>query len=416
MKLGFATPISLRPLQHLVERGEHLPAGYEFAPAVDWLHELLRQGHSVTVYTTARDIGSDATFTDGDRLTVRIVRARRSGAGRDLFRAERAALTCMMAADACDVIHAHWTYEFALAALASGRPTLITVHDLPWNVLRYFRDGHRLAKVAMAYHTAWQGRHFTAVSADAARHFRRYFAPWARVAVVPNGLPDAVFAEPCAAPRPPDTGITFATNLQGWSARKNAAAALRAFAAVRQQIPDARLLMFGKDYEAGGTASQWASRQRLTAGVSFVGQLSYSDLLGRMAKDVDVLVHPSLDESFSMASLEAMALRNPVIAGAQTPGVREVLGYGSAGVLVDVTRPQALAAAMIRLATDPAHLSCVAEAGYARASGAFRLRTVFCLYQALYQQLHDECQERDALRAAAPDTRVTPCIGRFRAD
>ncbi len=404
MRLGFAAPVSLRLLQHLVEHGDRLPTGYEFAPAADWVQQLLQEGHDVTLYTTAKDVAADVTFT-GQRLTVRIARARASGAGRDLFREERTALSRMMAADRCDVVHAHWTYEFAAAALDSGRPTLITVHDLPWNVLRYFRDRHRLAKVVLAYRAAFQGRHFTAVSHDAARHFRRYFAPWAHVDVVPNGLPDAVFAMSAAEPSASERPFTFATNLQGWSTRKNASAALRAFAAVRAQIPAAQLLMFGRDYEAGGLAEQWAVQHQMTADVSFIGQVGYSDLLKRMATGMDVLVHPSLDESFSMASLEAMALRKPVIAGAQTPGVREVLGYGSAGVLVDVSRADVLATAMLRLATDQTTRGQVANAGYERACAGFRLQTVTRSYGEIYRRVH-EASQRPLLRPFVPLKRL----------
>ncbi len=405
MRIGFAAPISLRLMQDLVEQGDQLPAGYEFAPAVDWVKHLLRNGHSVTVYTTAKDIAESTAFT-GPGLTLRIAKSRASGCGRDLFREERAVLSRMMIADQCDVIHAHWTYEFALAALHSGRPTLVTVHDLPWNVLRYFRDGHRLAKVLLAYRTALQGRRFTAVSHDAARHFRHYFAPWARVDVIPNGLPDTVFQMTDAAPRVLGEGFTFATNLQGWSARKNASVALQAFAAVRMQLPQSKLLMFGKDYQPGGMAEQWAAQRQLTADVTFIGQLGYADLLRRMSTHVDVLVHPSLDESFSMASLEAMALRKPVIAGSQTPGVREVLGYGSAGALVDVSCMDLLANTMLRLATDQAERTHMTNAGFERAYRVYRLEAVVSMYEELYRQVQKEGHNPSSSYSTA-DKRLT---------
>jgi len=55
----------------------------------------------------------------------------------DLFAAERAGVRQAMEEDPCDLIHAQWTYEFALAALATGQPTLVTAHDAPWRVLRH---------------------------------------------------------------------------------------------------------------------------------------------------------------------------------------------------------------------------------------------------------------------------------------
>ena len=264
----------------------------------------------------------------------------------------------------------------------------------------------------MAYGTALRGRHFTAVSGDAARHFRRYCAPWAEIEVVPNGLPDTVFKLAESRSREHVRNLTFATNLQGWSTRKNAAAALRAFEMVRRQQPGARLLMFGKDYESDGPAAQWAVQHGAVAGVTFVGFVPYSDLLCRIAEEIDVLVHPSLDESFSMASLEAMALRKPVIAGVQTPGVREVLGYGSAGVLVDVRSSRELADAMLSLANDTGERKRIADAAYERALDRYRLDAVWQTYEELYGRVvrgtrevgtHPDLCKQPTLAAAAKE-------------
>ena len=386
MKLGFATPISLRLMQDLVDGGEHLPVGYEFAPSVDWVRLLLRRGHELIVYTEAKDIDEPKIFR-GDRLTIRIAHQRASGTGKDFAAMERAQLTRMMVDDRCDVIHAHWTYEFALAALASKLPTLITVHDLPWNVLRFFRDKFRVGRVLMAYQVALRGRYFTSVSADAAAHFHHYFAPWRTIEIVPNGLPDAVFDIAAEYPAEPRADITFGTILQGWSARKNASAALEAFHMVRSQLRGATLRMFGTDYEPGGSAERWAAERGIADGVVFIGKVPYSELLPRVSNEIDVLVHPSLDESFSMASLEAMALKKPVIAGKDTPGVREVLAYGEAGILLDVTNPDAISAAMMRLATEPAHRAAIASSGYEHASRTYRMEAAFAQYEKLYDRV-----------------------------
>ena len=391
MKLGFATPISLQLMKDLVEDSDHLPIGYEFAPSVDWVRQLLERGHELVVYTTAKDVDEAKVFL-GDRLTIRIAKLRPWGTGQDFFASERAQLTEMMTADRCDVIHAHWTYEFALAALASKIPTLITVHDLPWNVLRFFRDKFRVARLLMAYRVALGGKHFTAVSRDAAAHFQHYFAPMTKITIVPNGLPDAVFEMANEKSRRPGSPIAFATILQGWSARKNASAALKAFQLVRRQLPAATLDMFGKDYGVGGAAQTWAVEHGMEEGVTFLGQLPYSELLGEVNARVDVLVHPSLDESFSMAALEAMALRKPVIAGKGTPGVREVLAYGGAGILLDVTNANAIADAMLRLARDPEYRATFADLGYKRACTTYRTEVVFNQYEELYERISHEAR------------------------
>lgn len=386
MNLGFASPVSLHLLRHLVANGEKLPSGYLFAPSADWVQELMRRGHHVTLYTTAQGIEEPMTFS-GEGLSIRIARRRPKGAARDLFAVERRQLRQMMMEDRCQVIHAHWTYEFALAALASGIPTLITIHDHPWKVLAYFRDMYRVARLLMAYRVAFRGSHFTAVSEDGAAHFRRYFRPGANIKVIPNGLTDALFEKGRQSAPNRNEAITFATILQGWTRLKNAATALRAFQIVSRRVPDARLLMFGLDYEPGGPAQQWAIEQNLDHGVTFQGPLPYHNLLTRLRDDVDVLVHPSLNETFSMTALEGMALKRPVIVGRDTPGMRQMLGNGDAGVLVDMKHPSELAEAMIRLAEDASFRSRVAQNGFDRASSLYRLDTVITQYETLYRSL-----------------------------
>lgn len=386
MNIGFASPVTLQILSHLVTDGEKFPCGYPFAPAAAWVQELMKRGHHVTIYTTAKDIEESKTFC-GEGLSIRIARARSRGAGRDFFRSERDMLKQMMIEDQCEIIHAHWTYQFALAALSSGIPTLITIHDLPWQILRYFRDPYRVVRLLMAYEVGFRGKHFTAVSEDAAVHFRRYFKPGAKIQVIPNGLSSEVFEMGKQPVEKSDGGITFATVLQGWSRRKNATVALKAFRIVQHEVPDARLLMFGIDFEQGGSAQQWAGQQNLDTGVSFVGVLPYEELLKRMHEDVDVIVHPSLDEAFSMTGLESLALRKVFIAGKDTPGMREMLASGDAGVLVDMKDPAALAEAMIHLARDDGYRTRVARSGYERASTHYTLEAVMNQYEALYRSV-----------------------------
>jgi glycosyltransferase involved in cell wall biosynthesis len=138
------------------------------------------------------------------------------------------------------------------------------------------------------------------------------------------------------------------------------------------------------NYEPGGVAHRWAGDLSLDDGVTFVGLVPYRDLINRLRDEVDVVVHPSLDESFSMTALEAMALKKPVIAGRDTTGVREVLGFGRNGILVDVRSPSAIADEMIHLARDKRYQETVAQSGFDRAFSRYRLEAVIRQYESLY--------------------------------
>lgn len=387
MNLGFASPISLQLLRDLVSNGEMLPPGYLFAPAADWVKELMRRGHHVTLYTTAREVDVPQTFK-GDSLTIRIAKQRSRGTGRDLFAQERKQLVTMMLEDKCDLIHAHWTYEFALAALDTGIPTLVTIHDQPWRVLAHFRDMHRAARLLMAYQVAFRARYFTAVSDAALTHFRRYLNPGAKIRMIPNGLPESIFD---LGRKVTDRGgkeLTLATILQGWSLQKNAVTALEAFARLREEIPNAKLEMIGTAYELGGPAHQWAKMRNLDIGVEFIGALTYGDLLERIKTQVDIVVHPSINETFSMTVLEAMALAKPVIVGKKTPGMIQIMGGDDSGMLVDVRNSKAIAKAMVCLGKDRAFRERIASAAFTRVAKYFRLEKVMDQYEGAYVSMH----------------------------
>jgi glycosyltransferase involved in cell wall biosynthesis len=114
-------------------------------------------------------------------------------------------------------------------------------------------------------------------------------------------------------------------------------------------------------------------------------------MLATIQAEADILVHPSLDESFSMAALEAMALRKPAIAGRRTPGVREVLDFGESGLLVDVRSSRAIAQAMLQLGEDASLRQKIVQKAYTSAYRRFRAEPVLDAYEALYSELEAGC-------------------------
>ena len=386
MKIALCGPADIQALGSF--RGEdcsRVAPGLGATATTPLIIEFLRRGHEVTLYTLSKEISSRKEYRWGNlRIVVGPFRERHLAA--TYYRPEIEFLQRAIEADAPAFVHAHWTYEFALGALRSGTPTVTTIHDLPWNVLRYFRDPHRAVRLLMACEVALRGQLFTAVSGSAATHFARYVKRGAEIEVIYNGLPAEVFAMGRQSWADPTRDITFATVLQGWSRRKNAKTALKAFDSVRRRIPCAQLLMFGCDYEQGGRAHQWATKNGLDRNVRFAGPLPHEDLLRRVWQEVDIVVHPSLDEAFSMAALEAMALRKALVAGAATPGMEEMLESG-AGVLVDMRNPLALAEVMHTLAIDEDYRRFFADGGFERAFRLYRLSAVADGYEAVYARI-----------------------------
>ncbi|HEX3892323.1 MAG TPA: glycosyltransferase family 4 protein [Terracidiphilus sp.] len=386
MKIALCAPADLHALAQMCGQPcDNVAAGLGSTATTPLIGEFLRRGHEITLYTLSKDVTEKKVY-HWQHLRIVVGPFRQHHLAATYFWPEINFLERTIRKDAPKFVHAHWTYEFALGALRSGVPTLTTIHDLPWKVLWYYRDAHRAIRLLMAYEVALRGTHFTAVSQSAAKHFVRAFKPGATIQVVPNGLADEVFALGDHARQRNGRAITFATVLQGWSRRKNAKTALEAFAIARRQLTNARLIQFGEGYEPEGEANRFAAAHGLDRDVIFAGPVPHETLLRRLREEVDVVVHPSLDEAFSMAALEALALRKALIAGETTPGMREMLGP-SGGVLIDVRHPAPIAQAMCQLALNDNYRLHLANRSFERVREHYRLGAAAACYENLYRQL-----------------------------
>lgn len=386
MNIGIAGPVSLRMLSKTVIGGEELPVGYQFPLTALWVEELMSRGHAVTLFTLAPEI-SEPRYFDGQNLRIFVGRYRKQQRARDFFRQEREDLRKAMVDSDCDVIHAHWTYEFALAALASNKPTLITAHDAPFRVLRFTPDSYRVIRLMMALTVARRARHMTAVSDHIASHFRTYLRYRGAFEVIPNFLASSIFDHCVNTDASRRYGVTFACALVGWGKLKNSITLFRAFARLRRQMPKSELLMFGNDFEQDGIAHRWACAHDLQNGIQFIGRVPHEVLLRRLAQDVDVLVHPSLEEALSVTVMEAMAVGLPIIAGSATPGMSYLLEDGKCGALADVRSDVALSIAMARLAEDPSECHRLGRAARLSAFDRFRVEAVLPAFERAYAQV-----------------------------
>lgn len=386
MKIAMCAPADLHALARFCgQQTDGVPRGLGSTATTPLIEELLRRGHEVTLFTLSNELSKE-TIHEWGGLRVFTGPNRKLGAARNLYRQEVAYLRRVIAQEQPAFVHAHWTYEFAFGAMAPGIPMLTTIHDLPWNVLRYYRDRSRAVRLMIAYWVAMRCHRYTAVSKDAANHFRRYLKPGADIEVIPNFLSDSIF-EISPAPATSYRPFTFGTILQGWSRRKNATAALRAFQSVIRTVPESRLVMMGTDYEQNGPAHHWASQHGLDIGVIFAGPLPYNQMLQRVCDEVDVIVHPSLDEAFSMTVLESMALAKPIIAGSNTPGIRQALQDGTAGVLTDVREGDSIARAMLALIADPSYRQRIAKNAHQHVASTYRKELIVPQYEAVYRSM-----------------------------
>lgn len=372
--LGFCAPVSGQDLAPLMGMpASELPRGYEGAPVMTALIQgLLETGLRLSVFTLSRDLPLEhgARSVQSRRwpgLQVHFVPLRRRAwqpvqgrPGRilDLYRAERAGLAATIAGAAPQLVHAHWAYEFAWAALDSGLPTVVTSHDAPLSVARMNTWAkptislYRWLRVLMARQVLRRARHVTAVSPHLAQALHGMVTQ--PVTVVPNPVDGALVARGRDRQCAPEARLALISN--GWNGIKNARPALLAFARLQAEAPGMTLHVFGHDFQPGGPADAWcrgqAAMRQAWPAIRFHGPLPHADLM-RALEGVDLLLHASLEESFGMVLVEAMALGLPVLAGARSGAVPWVVQ--DPRCLCDVTDPQAMARAAAGLLQAPVY-------------------------------------------------------------
>lgn len=108
---------------------------------------------------------------------------------------------------------------------------------------------------------------------------------------------------------------------------------------------------------------------KIERNVEFKDELHGNGLVKQYQK-TNVLVLPSLSESFGMVLLEAMACKKPVI-GTNIGGIPNVIDNGENGLLVPPKNPKALAEAIIKILRNPKLAQKMGENGYEKVKENF---------------------------------------------
>lgn len=368
MHIAIAGPIATEDIVQYLNVNtsiRNLPMGYAGAPLLATLiGELLNRGHKVSAFTTSTGIPisrSNWITAEGNQFKMHYIGLRPHsfrpkygflGRAMDLFSVERAALVAAMRSVKPDVVNAHWSYEFGLAAIESGTPHVITCHDAPNIILKYMPNAYRFIRYLMARQCLAKANVVTAVSPYLCEAVQKYCNTI--VKLIPNPLPNIVFEpeiqqsnlnaknkKPCR----------IAMVINGWSTPKNPEPALRAFMQLRASgLSELELHLFGADFGPGNTAERWCVAQGSTDGMFFHGRTPHRQLLDQL-HTMDLMVHPALEESCPMGIAEALSLSLPVIGGESSGGVPWVIGEG--GVHTNIRSSNAIASAIRNVLTNP---------------------------------------------------------------
>ncbi len=243
-----------------------------------------------------------------------------------------------------DVIHLHEPLMPALplTVLAHSRALNIgTFHAFSQSHVGYYY-GRPILRIFMG---KLDGR--IAVSLPAVDFITQYFK--GNFEVIPNGIDMSRFQEELA-PLPQfndgKLNILFVGRLT--ERRKGLKFLLRAFNQVKQEVPNARLIIVGKGVTKGYLRYL---KQHEIEDVVFTGFVSDEEL-PRYHRTSQVFCAPSTGgESFGIVLLEALASGLPVVAS-DIPGYASVVDHNKQGILVEAKNSAALAKGLIQLLQD----------------------------------------------------------------
>lgn len=208
----------------------------------------------------------------------------------------------------------------------------------------------------------------------------------AKVGIVHNGvrLPEPLSAAERARLRAgigvaPDAFV--AATVANLIPYKGHADLLDAFARAAPALgPAARLVLIGRD---GGVGDALAAQAAALGVADRVLRLGLQPDADRLIGAFDVAVLPSHEEGFSNALIEGLAHGVPTIATA-VGGNRDAVVDGETGLLVPPRAPEALAAALMRLAGDPQGAAALGARARAEVARRFGLDEMLARYERLY--------------------------------
>lgn len=306
-------------------------------------------------------------------------------------------LSSVLRAGGCDVVIAHLPFAAIVSALArvagARRCGLIAVHH---SMGSEYRPGSiREAFYRLAGRWAFRSADaVVAVHSGVEEHVRGFYGlPDLDCVTIPNGVDgERVVSLSTRASRSqlgiPDGRPTF-VSAGRLSPEKGHAVLVEAFLRLLPYLPEALLVVVGDGEERERLESLAAS-----AGES-VRLVGHQDNPYPYMAAADVFVLPSLWEGLPIALLEAMSLGRPLI-GSNLPAVAELIGESRAGVVVAPGDADALAAAMLRMASDePKRAEYGNEAR--RAVAAYDSRTMLDRYSALIESVASRTR-RNSLR------------------
>ena len=290
-----------------------------------------------------------------------------------------------------DIVHAHYAIPHATAAYLArqildttchetrGTKVVTTLHGTDITLVGSDRSYSETVAFSIENSDA-----VTAVSESLRDETYRTLEVKRDITVIPNFLDcDRYrrFPDPALRKRLLKEDEKLVVHISNFRPVKRADAVVKIFAKIAAAVPS-RLLLIGDgpDLES---AVDLARSLGLSDRVDALGE---QDQVIPLLSAADLFLLPSVQESFGLAALEAMACEVPVVAS-DVGGLHEVIEHGRSGFLHAIDDLDGMAESGISVLKDPEMHAAVARRARATASGRFCSDRVVPQYEAVYRSL-----------------------------
>lgn len=357
-----------RPLRVLQVISSAAQSGAE-RHCVDLCRHLKAEGHSVWAAVPA-DSWLQSEL-DAQEIPTLGCRFKRLGG-----LAAAAEVQSLIRREGIDLVHSHLsraTLQTALSTRLSGASHVATVH------IRSADVAYKLA--------ARKGGRVIAVSEFIKKTLVTGGVDGKFVRVVYNGSDFGQDEPPTKGMLPQMLGLPEDVLLLGVVGRiakdKGQDLALEAMALLKDRFPRLHLALIGRtaDSELEAALKSRASLAGLTNRVHFIGS---QDCLVPLVDSLDLLLVPSVMESFGLAALEAM-LRGKAVVAAQVGGLPELVQHEKTGLVI-MRDPMVWADAIASLLECPERLEAMGSEGRSLARERFSVKKMITSLESVYSE------------------------------
>jgi glycosyltransferase involved in cell wall biosynthesis len=352
---------------------------------IELVEERLLRRNKTIVITLDTNLESDTIIRKGEYCSLYSLPKRRGYKSLfDLFSRERKSIAHAIEDSKPDLIHAHWTTEYALTVLNSKIPTVITSHDHPKDVLKYL--GWRFfPSYLISNHIIKKAKYITTVSPYVLDYINKLRTNNDAVCIG-NPLASKFINNSDWLNKDYSYISPVITSVLDWNELKNPKNALLGFNILLDKFPNAELHLFGHGLGKGEVGEYWCQENGLLRNIHFNGRV-HNETVKEQMKKTTILLYTSRNESFGMVVAEAMVLGLPIIGGQESGAIPYLLDYGKAGLLTDINDPKAIASALLLLLSDVGKRSDFGQKAGQRAQVIFDPDMIVEKWDTIYERV-----------------------------